>query len=173
MPQGRAALALQFEEMVAVRWQATRRLPLTVGRTIPYRWCVPAPGDGAYPKGERASEARVAPHLGLSGYASKVNQAANLIRKRTFKWLRIGRCGWQDGCEFLIASMPDGSLDLRDVYVMDHESGIYARPATHGKLPAKPVQYHEVQWKLRFDGDSLKGKFPLPPWEKVMHAQRA
>ena len=46
----------------------------------------------------------------------------------------------QDGCDVLIRLEEDGSMDLKEVYFLDHETGIYAEPETFGKIPEIAAQ---------------------------------
>ena len=70
----------------------------------------------------------------------------------------------QDGCEFLVAQTPDGRMDLRDVYVLDQDGGVYARPETTGEMPQEPQMYVAVPWRQEFLGDLSHNK---DPWTKV------
>ncbi|KAK9812713.1 hypothetical protein WJX72_002510 [[Myrmecia] bisecta] len=72
-----------------------------------------------------------------------------------------------EGCEFLIAETGAARLDLTDVYVTDDESGISARPAVHGEMPATAELYQEVPWTVEFLGDAVYGKEPQYSVEKV------
>lgn len=63
-----------------------------------------------------------------------------------------------EGCEFLVAQMEDGRLDLRDVYVLDEEAGVFARPETTGDMPEEPAQYVQVPWREEYLGDRSNGK---------------
>ena len=65
---------------------------------------------------------------------------------------------FQDGCELLVASTADGRLDLGDAYVMDWESGQYARPAVVGDVPPGPRALTCVPWEDRFLADTLYKK---------------
>ena len=46
--------------------------------------------------------------------------------------------GVQEGCEFLIATDEAGRLDLRDAYVHDLETDMFARPESSGVMPDGP-----------------------------------
>ena len=46
--------------------------------------------------------------------------------------------GVQEGCEYLIATDEAGRLDLRDAYVHDLETDIFARPESSGRMPDGP-----------------------------------
>lgn len=70
----------------------------------------------------------------------------------------------QDGCEFLVAQTPDGRMDLRDVYVLDQDGGVYARPVTTGEMPQEPQLYVAVPWREEFLGDMSHNK---DPWTKA------
>ena len=64
----------------------------------------------------------------------------------------------QFGCEFLIAQTADSRLDLRDVYVLDEDAGIYARPDIIGDIPEEPQRYIQVPWREEYLGDTAFGK---------------
>lgn len=68
-----------------------------------------------------------------------------------------------DGCEFLVAQTADGRMDLRDVYVLDQDGGVYARPVTSGEMPQEPALYVAVPWRQEFLGDLSHNK---DPWIK-------
>ena len=70
----------------------------------------------------------------------------------------------QEGCEFLVAQTPDGRMDLRDVYVLDQDGGMYARPVTTGEMPPEPQLFVAVPWRQEFLGDLSHNK---DPWTKV------
>jgi len=61
-------------------------------------------------------------------------------------------------CEFLVAKDSQGQYDLRDVYLLDNDSGIYARPETAGEMPTDAATYQEIPWISVTDGDPWKGK---------------
>jgi len=63
-----------------------------------------------------------------------------------------------EGCEALVASTPDGRLDLRDVYFRDGETDIFAQPEVVGELPSQPYQYTELEWASEDTGDTLMGR---------------
>ena len=47
-------------------------------------------------------------------------------------------CCVQEGCQFLISTDERGRLDLRDTFVHDLETDIFARPDTTGEMPDGP-----------------------------------
>ena len=55
-------------------------------------------------------------------------------------------------------------MDLRDVYVLDQDGGVYARPETTGEMPQEPQMYVAVPWRQEFLGDLSHNK---DPWTKV------
>lgn len=65
--------------------------------------------------------------------------------------------------------MEDGKLDLRDVYVMDEEAGMYARPEVTGDMPPAPAHYIRVPWREEFLGDIAYAKEPT---FQVRHSRR-
>eukprot|EP00884_Botryococcus_braunii_P006200 jgi/Botrbrau1/15581/Bobra.33_1s0009.2 len=69
-----------------------------------------------------------------------------------------------EGCEYLFGVTIDGRLNLRDAYVMDYETGVYAQPALHQGVPDQPQHFQELAWSETFDGDVMMQK---DPWEKV------
>lgn len=73
-------------------------------------------------------------------------------------------CNQQDGCEYLIAETGDGRWDLTDVYVLDNDTGIYARPDIASSV-VQPQVYVEVPWVEEFLGDVIHDK---QPWQKVI-----
>lgn len=70
----------------------------------------------------------------------------------------------QFGCEYLFGVTIDGRLNLRDAYVMDNETGVYAQPDIAPEVPYEPHHYQELPWSETFFGDSMMSK---EPWEKV------
>jgi hypothetical protein len=70
----------------------------------------------------------------------------------------------QEGCEYLFGVTIDGRLNLRDAYVMDFATGIYAQPSIDEGVPEEPDLYHEIPWAQRYEGDRMMLK---DPWEKV------
>lgn len=55
----------------------------------------------------------------------------------------------QDKCEFLVAETPDGQLDLSDVFLLDGDSDVFARPIVYGEVPAGPRHYQIVEVRPR------------------------
>jgi hypothetical protein len=78
----------------------------------------------------------------------------------------VGLWKLQEGCEFLFGVTIDGRLNLRDAYVMDFATGVYAQPTIHPRVPDQPHLYQEFPWTEKFDGDVMMQK---DPWEKVPH----
>ncbi|GAB4821956.1 hypothetical protein N2152v2_009002 [Parachlorella kessleri] len=65
-----------------------------------------------------------------------------------------------DNCEFLVAELPDGQLDLQDSYVIDEESEDLVRPSIFGELPAGPRHYQSIEIGAEFLGNVLEEKPP-------------
>lgn len=45
----------------------------------------------------------------------------------------------QEGCNALIHSLPDGRLNLRQVYFYDTELELFSEPEVIGKMPTVPL----------------------------------
>ena len=81
------------------------------------------------------------------------------------------------GCELLVASTPDGRLDVSDAYVRDRASGLYARPggepgsgepsSTLGRAWGGPRPAVVVPWETTFFGDALFAKAGWTRMERV------
>jgi len=81
------------------------------------------------------------------------------------------------GCELLIASTPDGRLDVGDAYVRDRASGLYARPggeagageasSSLGRAWGGPRPAIVVPWETTFFGDALFSKAGWTRMERV------
>lgn len=55
----------------------------------------------------------------------------------------------QDGCEVLIGSDADDRLILSNIFVQDHETGVYAEPELIGDIPQIAQRYApEASWAL-------------------------
>lgn len=78
----------------------------------------------------------------------------------SWNWVALS----QFGCEYLFGVTIDGRLNLRDAYVMDNETGVYAQPNIAPEVPYEPHHYQELPWSETFFGDSMMQK---EPWEKV------
>lgn len=81
------------------------------------------------------------------------------------------------GCELLVASTPDGRLDVGDAYVRDGASGLYARPGGEpgageaasalGRAWRGPRPAIVVPWETTYFGDALFKKAGWTRMERV------